>query len=432
MKKIPVILALFCISGWSSAALQTVYNPWTGKPDYINSSTGGSGGASGQINSSPQYQIPYYSVAGSSNVLTGSSNFTWNGTSVAVTGNATVSGNVGIGTTAPADKLSVYAGDISVTRPDNTTSQGLYLKTGATYDWGIRSLTGTSDLTFRAEGAAGAVMTLTKVNGNVGIGTAAPGAPLEVQGPYSGSGTLLSMGDNQGTGYNFNFARSSVTGALSIQGEQTGYNNIVLAPTSGNVGIGTTGPTELLSLQSSLPNIKLQITGAGSLVSPLQSGLKFYDYTGTLSGLAGFQYYSYDTLASGYDISTRDTSGAMQHRISVNYQGNVGIGTTSPGEKLQVAGAMGYTFELLTRSMAGSWGTGSKKAVDLIFEEDVWTILGSHNGRNAHLVEQVTAKSQIVFLSVWATDPTLSQAYVPGYFSCVPNDLQQANFFSKG
>ncbi len=89
--------------------------------------------------------------------------------------------------------------------------------------------------------------------------------------------------------------------------------------------------------------------------------------------------------------------------------------------------AMGYTFELLTRSMAGSWGTGSKKAVDLIFEEDVWTILGSHDGRNAHLVEQVTAKSQIVFLSAWASDPTLSQAFVPWYFSCVPNDLQQAD-----
>ena len=29
---------------------------------------------------------------------------------------------------------------------------------------------------------------------------------------------------------------------MSIQGNQTGNNNIVLAPTSGNVGIGTTGP----------------------------------------------------------------------------------------------------------------------------------------------------------------------------------------------
>ena len=46
--------------------------------------------------------------------------------------------------------------------------------------------------------------------------------------------------------------------------------------------------------------------------------------------------------------------------------------------------------------------------------------MGSHDGRNAHLVEQVATKSQVVFLSAWASDPTLSQAFVPWFFSCVP------------
>ena len=84
-------------------------------------------------------------------------------------------------------------------------------------------------------------------------------------------------------------------------------------------------------------------------------------------------------------------------------------------------------FKLEVRSMEGPWGTGSKEVVNLIFEEKVWAILGSHDGRNAHLVEQVIAKTQIVFLSAWASDPTLSQAFVPWYFNCVPNDLQQAD-----
>jgi branched-chain amino acid transport system substrate-binding protein len=53
--------------------------------------------------------------------------------------------------------------------------------------------------------------------------------------------------------------------------------------------------------------------------------------------------------------------------------------------------------------------------------------MGSHDGRNAHLVEQVITKARIVFLSAWASDPTLSQAFVPWYFNCVPNDLQQAD-----
>ena len=92
-------------------------------------------------------------------------------------------------------------------------------------------------------------------------------------------------------------------------------------------------------------------------------------------------------------------------------------------------GFNGRPFQLVVHSMEGPWGTGSKEAVNLIFEEEVWAIMGSHDGRNAHLVEQVTTKARIVFLSAWASDPTLSQAFVPWYFSCVPNDLQQAAAF---
>lgn len=89
-------------------------------------------------------------------------------------------------------------------------------------------------------------------------------------------------------------------------------------------------------------------------------------------------------------------------------------------------GYKGHPFQLVVRSMEGPWGTGSKQAVNQIFEDKVWAIMGSNDGRNAHLVEQVSAKARIVFLSAWATDPTLSQAFVPLFFNCVPNDLQQA------
>ena len=76
--------------------------------------------------------------------------------------------------------------------------------------------------------------------------------------------------------------------------------------------------------------------------------------------------------------------------------------------------------------MEGPWGTGSKQAVNLIFNEEVRALLGSHDGRNAHLVEQAATKSQVVFVSAWSGDPTLSQAFVPWFFNCVPNDQQQA------
>jgi len=87
----------------------------------------------------------------------------------------------------------------------------------------------------------------------------------------------------------------------------------------------------------------------------------------------------------------------------------------------------GKPFQLVIRSMEGPWGTGSKQAVDLIFEENVWAIMGSSDGRNAHLVEQATTKARIVFLSAWTSDPTLAQAFVPWYFSVIPTDIQQAD-----
>jgi branched-chain amino acid transport system substrate-binding protein len=90
-------------------------------------------------------------------------------------------------------------------------------------------------------------------------------------------------------------------------------------------------------------------------------------------------------------------------------------------------GLNGRHFQLVTRSMEGPWGTGSKQAVNLIFEEKVWALIGSHDGRNAHLVEQAATKSQVVFVSAWSGDPTLSQAFVPWFFNCIPNDRQQVS-----
>jgi branched-chain amino acid transport system substrate-binding protein len=94
-------------------------------------------------------------------------------------------------------------------------------------------------------------------------------------------------------------------------------------------------------------------------------------------------------------------------------------------------GLNGIPFKLVELSMEGPWGTGSKQAVNLIFEENVVAILGSSDGRNAHLVEQVSAKARVIFVSAWSGDPTLAQAFVPWYFNCVPGDLQQAEAFVK-
>ncbi|MCK5701375.1 MAG: ABC transporter substrate-binding protein, partial [Cyclobacteriaceae bacterium] len=68
----------------------------------------------------------------------------------------------------------------------------------------------------------------------------------------------------------------------------------------------------------------------------------------------------------------------------------------------------------------------SKQAVSLVYDEEVSLIVAALDGRNAHLAEQVAAKSHVVMLSTQSSDPTLSRAYVPWYFRIVPDDRQQA------
>jgi branched-chain amino acid transport system substrate-binding protein len=89
-------------------------------------------------------------------------------------------------------------------------------------------------------------------------------------------------------------------------------------------------------------------------------------------------------------------------------------------------GFKGRPFQLVTRSCDGPWGVGSKEAVALIYQDQVPIVVTALDGRNAHLAEQVAAKAQVLMLSTHSSDPSLSRAYVPWYFSMVPDDKQQS------
>jgi branched-chain amino acid transport system substrate-binding protein len=118
---------------------------------------------------------------------------------------------------------------------------------------------------------------------------------------------------------------------------------------------------------------------------------------------------------------------------------NLGLLVRTPADRPAVEGAMlaakrankasgqGMYFNIIVKSMEGPWGTGSKMAVDLIFDHRVAAIISAVDGRNSHLVEQACTKTRVVMVSALASDPTLSQAYVPWFFNSVPNDSQQAD-----
>lgn len=101
----------------------------------------------------------------------------------------------------------------------------------------------------------------------------------------------------------------------------------------------------------------------------------------------------------------------------------------SQGAELQ--GRQSIAVEMAVRTTEGPWGAGSKASVDLIYKDSVVALLCALDGRNAHLAEQVTAKTHVACIETSATDPSLTQAYVPWYLRCVPSDDQQAELILK-
>ena len=97
----------------------------------------------------------------------------------------------------------------------------------------------------------------------------------------------------------------------------------------------------------------------------------------------------------------------------------------------EAGGINGRPLKLTVKSMEGPWGTGSNQAVSLIFDEEAFAIIGSADGRNCHLIEQACTKTQVPFISCLSSDPTLAQAFVPWFFSCVPNDIQQSELLAE-
>ncbi len=118
------------------------------------------------------------------------------GSNIFLSGN-TSNGRVGIGTSNPAVKLQVQStgtgAENLVAFGNGTISNGLFIRTDdGNLQWGLATLN-ERDLIFETDQTRR--MTISGVNGKVGIGTASPSESLDVVGNITVSGDIISTSD---------------------------------------------------------------------------------------------------------------------------------------------------------------------------------------------------------------------------------------------
>lgn len=305
------------------------------------------------------------------------------GNALDVIGKSYFSDNIGIGTIPGANWAMAIKSQYAWTAISSTGTAKFELYTDAGE---MRLMNGvdvigysdTAGITkYRLYGATGNAY----FSGNVGIGTTAPDTQLSIMQPNSSltnptlgtaSGGFSLLGD---TGlYGLYSGGDSATGNWWMQvmrnDTATAYN-LLLQPVGGNVGIGTTNPATTLEVSK----VTTGVIRTSAIQVPTMYYAELYgnyadsDLGGVRTSQGNLIRYSVDNIATELGIGDA---------VTIKNAGNVGIGTTSPGEKLEVNGHIlingmvysgngaGASIGFIANSSADSWNyfqvAGANKA----------------------------------------------------------------------
>ncbi|MCD6149792.1 tail fiber domain-containing protein [bacterium] len=173
-----------------------------------------------------------------------------------------------------------------------------------------------------------------------------------------------------GNGNNYNFGLLDGDGNWSYLAVKDNYTQFrinnsakMTIHNNGNVGIGTTTPGYKLDINTDNA-APLRVTGDSSVVWNRAS---IYSRDTAASG----RIFAFGSRAGTFSISD-ETAG--QRRFTINSGGNVGIGTASPGYKLQVDGTVGLNNTLYMRDIGAT-----SAVIDLRSEAGDWSRIYSEN-----------------------------------------------------
>ncbi|MFY7669747.1 shufflon system plasmid conjugative transfer pilus tip adhesin PilV [Tenacibaculum sp. MEBiC06402] len=256
-------------------------------------------------------------------------------------------------------------------------------------------------------------------NGYIGMGTTSPLGRLHVKGDtYVEDGWLRIKGQrgvffqDYGGGFymtdsswirtygNKNFYHN--TGTMRTDGtfEVGPSGNRFRVRTSGNVGIGNGNPSEKLHIEGNLlldsynlGNEKGIFFREGHTTNyPYNISILAYDHSNGGVSPDGLSINAYDGVSFSTGANTRN------ERMRIHLNGNVGIGTTAPAEKLHINGSIRGNATggaLRVKSAYGyldlgaqntSWAHIYTDRPKIIFNKDVYTVSNGFSSYNNDLI----------------------------------------------
>ena len=331
--------------------------------------------------------------------------------------NLLVSGDIGVGTVSPAAKLDVDGDAIFKAVGSADVAIQIRSSDGGTNSMTLRGYSDRGEIfaqnnrDFSIRDNAQNILFYGKYGGNVGIGTVAPIARLEVRGnaasysdfanyngvtengtlPNGKEATLVISEEVSGTLQHAVGGQKTYKGGLSFGKDGSGiysvnpnpagsskygdirfhttywngsdFNNAdrMIISHTGNVGVGTVSPTLKMHLYEENTTSRTSITDLLALESShtelgfngFGTGIAFYGRTyqnptkRVQSRIASIQRgHSTNDFGNALVFETIETSSgnaAPLERMRIEYNGNVGIGTSTPTYSLDVEGGAGAT-----------------------------------------------------------------------------------------
>ena len=307
-------------------------------------------------------------------------------------------GNVVLTTGLTVEDTTTFAGNITgttatFTNAINNANSVNIINTGGTgtsYGLEIKAGTNATDHALQVLNKAGSNLMRVTGEGKVGVGTATPNYKMEVDGGSAETRLRISttgtdadeagiiLANSGKVAYNDGIQIAHGAGVTTFK-DLVGEVQMAIDVTNSRVGIGTTSPTTALTIrkaispttygeQASMIEFKSYYTGydTETVKSAIYSGVS--DQTGLQTTRGFMSFWTADYISGGGQ--------SLTEKMRIESNGNVGIGTTSPGAKLDVYGdgsgiavgrpwgndayvSSGYFGKLANAAAGGAWNAGS-------------------------------------------------------------------------